>query len=176
MFTSRAERRLILRQDNARFRMLPFARRLGLVDPRFLRETERYATETRKEIERLKSTRHEGESLDAFLRRPEVHYSTLPDADPSLAADVAEQVELQIKYEGYIQREERQASRARDMEAVRLPPELDYWSIRALRHETREKLSRIRPDTLGQAARISGVNPADIAVLSVYLRKHAESP
>jgi tRNA uridine 5-carboxymethylaminomethyl modification enzyme len=84
---------------------------------------------------------------------------------------VVEQVQIRVKYEGYIQAEERAARRVKAMEQLTIPPDFDYWSIKTLRHESREKLTRIRPDSLGQAARISGIGPADIAILSILLHK-----
>jgi tRNA U34 5-carboxymethylaminomethyl modifying enzyme MnmG/GidA len=172
MFTSRAERRLLLRQDNARFRMLAHAQRLGLADPVFRDETERYARLIAAECARL-DARHlaDGAAASRHLARPGARYADLPCADPALPAVVVEQVELEIAYRGYIEQERRQAERALRMEADVIPSWVDYGKIPALGYECREKLSRVRPVNLGQAGRVPGVTPADLAVLSVVLKR-----
>ena len=112
--------------------------------------------------------------LDALLRRPRIHYNELAPFDPGrpdLPPDVREQVEISVKYEGYIRRQEKQVEDFRKMASHRLPPDLDYGSIQGLRLEAREKLAAVRPLDLGQASRISGVSPADIAALMIYLEK-----
>lgn len=172
MFTSRAEHRLLLRQDNARFRLLDKATALGIADPAFLEETAQFARDVETEMRRLSRTRHEGLSLAALLRRSDTGYADLPDRAENLADEVKEQVEIRLKYEGYIEREYRQVERLRVMEKLKIPADLDYWAIGTIRHECREKLSRVRPTTLGQASRIPGVNPPDLAILSVLIRKH----
>lgn len=172
MFTSRAERRLILRQDNARFRLLEAARRIGIVAPEALCETERQRLAIDGERERLRRIRVRGQSLEQVLSRPGCLYSDLPDPTPGLDKAVIEQVEIEIKYGGYIEREERLAARADHADHIVIPPGFEYLDIPALRFEAREKLTRIQPETLGQAGRISGVNPADIAILSVMLKRH----
>ncbi len=172
MFTSRAERRLLLRQDNARFRLARHARRLGLADRAFLDETEHFAEMAEAELRRLDITHVAGgATLAKLLARPEVTYHALPGADCALPEAVIEQVELEIKYRGYIEQERRQAMRALSMEAEPIPVWVDYWRINALRYECREKLSRVRPENLGQAGRVPGVTPADVAVLSVVIKK-----
>ena len=116
----------------------------------------------------------DGCSLIALLRRPQIHYGELAPFDPDrpdLPADVAEQVEISVKYEGYIQRQRKQVEDLRKMERHKLPQDLDYQSIQGLRLEAREKLNAVRPLDLGQAARISGVSPADIAALMIYLER-----
>ncbi len=172
MFTSRAERRLLLRQDNARFRMLAHARRLGLADPVFCEETERYARLIAAECVRL-DTLHfsDGSAASRHLARPGQRYSDLPCANSACPPVVVEQVELEIKYRGYIEQERRQADRALRMDAEIIPPWVDYWRIHALGYECREKLSRVRPENLGQAGRVPGVTPADLAVLSVMIKR-----
>jgi tRNA uridine 5-carboxymethylaminomethyl modification enzyme len=170
MFTSRAERRLLLRQDNARYRLLGHAREIGIADEAFMDETTVFAQQIRAEIARLANTFVDGSSLFQTLARPGVRYADLP-GHLSLDASVSEQVEIEVKYSGYIAAEERSAKRVLDMEAIRIPPDLDYWGIKTLRYEAREKLSRIRPENIGQAGRISGVSPADVAILSVVVRK-----
>jgi tRNA uridine 5-carboxymethylaminomethyl modification enzyme len=170
MFTSRAEFRLLLRQDNAAFRLLSHARRLGIVSSEDLAETERRVQAVRAELKRLRDTFHGGASLDQLLKRPGSEYARLPGARADLDAVVVEQVEITCRYEGYIAREVERAGRAAKLEQERIPPAINYREIRALRKEAAEKLDRIRPETLGQASRISGVNPSDVAILSVWIK------
>jgi len=171
MFTSRAERRLILRQDNARYRLLKHAEALGIAASEILDQTNRYESLVRNEIDRLSSTRHTGSTLSTLLARPGTAYRDLPQARADLPPEVLEQVEIRVKYEGYIRQEERAAARAAGEESVAIPAWLDYARIPALRYESREKLLRVRPENLGQAGRTPGVNPADIAVLSLIIKQ-----
>ena len=191
IMTSRSEYRLLLRQDNADQRLTRRGYDIGLVSEERLRAVEeKYATVDR-EIRRLTHTGAspspalsaflaergtadvtDGCPLAALLRRPQLHYDDLAPFDPTrpdLPADVREQVEIRVKYEGYIQRQQKQVEEFRRMESHRLPPGLDYASIQGLRLEAREKLAAVQPLDLGQAARISGVSPADIAALMIYL-------
>lgn len=172
MFTSRAEHRLLLRQDNAIFRMAPFAEKLGIVSTDRRREVRAWEKAIATEIERLDTTFHAGASLAQILKRPEVDYATLPNHRPDLPPAVREQVEFELKYAGYIEREYRQIEKSAQDAAQTLPPNVDYRSIHTLRYESREKLAAIQPHDLAQAARISGVTPADIAILSVWLKKY----
>lgn len=177
MFTSRAEYRLMLREDNADLRLTETGRKLGLVgDERwaaFNRKREAIARET----ERLRSTYvstgfQQRCSLLELLKRPEVSYASWgprPDVDP----EVAQQVEIGVKYAGYVDRQRAEVERRRSQEDVRLPPDINYAEIRGLSLEVRQKLARHRPETVGQAARISGVTPAAVALLLVYLKKRA---
>ena len=171
MFTSRAEHRLLLRQDNARFRLLDKATALGIADTTFLKETRRFSAEIDAELERLNTVRHKGATLAELLRQPARDYASLPEPCEHLEDTVTEQVEIRLKYQGYIERECRQANRLRLIEEVKIPPGFDYWSINTIRHECREKLSRVRPATLGQASRIPGVNPPDLAILSILIKR-----
>jgi tRNA uridine 5-carboxymethylaminomethyl modification enzyme len=171
MFTSRAERRLLLRQDNARYRMLPHATHIGIIDREYRAETELFEQQISRELFRLDSLRHNGQTLSQLLRRPESRHCNLPGEHPAMHPEVREQVEVRIKYDGYIQREEAEASKFKALEAMRLPAWLDYWKIDALRYEAREKLSRLKPETIAQASGISGINPADIAILSVVIKR-----
>ncbi len=171
MFTSRAEHRLLLRQDNAVFRLARHAETLGLVPGGRLREIRSMQQAIRDEIERLERTVREGAPLAVWLKRPEMNYATLPGRRDDLPPEVVEQVEFELKYAGYIEREQRQIAKAQQIAAQRIPDGFDFHAIGALRYETREKLTAIRPRDLGQAARISGVTPADIAILSVWLKK-----
>ncbi len=166
MFTSRAEYRLQLRQDNADLRLTPIGRAVGLVGDEQWRMFCEKRDQIASELNRLKETRQV-----ELLRRPEVTYRTLPSPNLKLPEEVQEQVEIQIKYEGYIARDLEQIARFKKLEEKQLPPWIDYQKIAALRFESRQKLARYRPDSIGQASRISGVTPADIAILLVWLKK-----
>ena len=168
MFTSRAEHRLLLRQDSARFRLLGAARRIGLADAAELDETEKSFNNISLEIQRIITETKQGAPLAVWLCRDGVRYADLPGAKALPPADVRE-IELRIRYRGYVELEERNAAQLRRREAKRIPDGFDYFALGALRYEAREKLSRIRPRTLGQASRVTGVTPADVAVLSVKL-------
>jgi len=176
MFTARAEFRLLLRQDNADRRLMPYARRLGLIDDAMwasLQEKERAIQETRSH---LASRYHEGASLQQWLRRPGVRFADVEALDPALAErrlseSVKEQVEIETKYEGYIERQRIDVERLRRMESRRIPPDLDYLRLEGMRVEAREKLTRVRPASLGQAGRIAGVSPADVAALMIHLER-----
>lgn len=173
MFTSRAEYRLHLRSDNADQRLTPVGRRLGLVDDdRWARfEAKRLAMEALEAD--LQSRRREGRPLIDWLRRPEIRISDLAGDDGielnDLPPEVLQAVEIRLKYAGYLDREKRLIDRHRHMENRAIPPTFDYGTVAELRFEAREKFNRFRPRSLGQAARISGISPADIATLSLYL-------
>jgi tRNA uridine 5-carboxymethylaminomethyl modification enzyme len=170
MFTSRAEHRLTLRQDNVSFRLFERAKQLGIVSAAELAQTASLKRQIDDEVLRLDKTFHEGASLTQTLRRPGNHYAGLPGARAELPADVIEQVEISVKYDGYIKREQGRIASFQTLEKVRIPRDFNYDAITALRFESREKLKNILPETLGQASRISGVNPADISILSVWLK------
>jgi len=173
MFTSRAEHRLTLRQDNVNFRLFDRAKELGIVSDADLAETTEQKRQIDAEVRRLEKTFHDGASLAQTLRRPGNNYAGLPGEKPDLPEEVVEQVEISVKYEGYIKREQGRIQSFQTLEKVRIPKGFDYDAITALRFESREKLKKILPETLGQASRISGVNPADISILSVWLKsKH----
>ena len=166
MMTSRAEHRLYLRQDNADLRLTARAHDLGLADDERMRRLEIKARETGQLIEYLKA-----QKKDALLRHPENTIDPLLPDPAAYTPGARQQAEIQIKYEGYLQKEEAAIRQARVMEEKLLPADTPYMDITGLRMEARQKLSAQRPRSLGQASRIPGVSPADVAVLTVWLRK-----
>jgi len=198
MFTSRAEYRLSLREDNADLRLTEIGRRLGVVDDARWTAFSRKREAIEREQARLKVTWISSQllpvagaarapdqpparecSLLELLRRPDVNYAlltALPGAGPAVEdAQVAEQVEIQAKYQGYIERQREEIARYEHYENLKLPHDLDYASLRGLSVEARQKLDRHRPETLGQASRISGVTPAAVSVLLVYLKRRTHA-
>jgi tRNA uridine 5-carboxymethylaminomethyl modification enzyme len=171
MFTSRAEHRLLLRQDNVDFRLRGRAGELGIHSEAHFAEIDRLEADIQAEMLRLDKSFKEGKSLAGWLRQPETQYADLPDGPVSLDEEVRQQVEIRIKYAGYIEREAKQAARAVKLDKVFIPKDINYDDIVSIRYESRDKLKKIRPETLGQASRISGVNPADISILQVFLKK-----
>jgi tRNA uridine 5-carboxymethylaminomethyl modification enzyme len=175
MFTSRAEYRLQLREDNADLRLTEIGRRLGLVNDRRWEAFNRKRDAIGREKDRLASlmvsaSTHEKRPAIELLRRPEVHYADLV-TDERAPAEVAEQVEIQVKYEGYIERQREEVARRREFEGLALPADLDYRGVKGLSVEVQQKLNHHRPGTLGQASRISGVTPAAISLLLVHLKR-----
>jgi len=192
MMTSRAEYRLLLRQDNADLRLTDIGHEVGLIDD------ERYEKFTEKrrliesEIERVKSvgvganketqaflTEHgstelrTGVTLADIIRRPEFDYESTAPLDPErpvVDREVAEQINIQIKYEGYIVRQKSQVEHFLKLEHKRIPKDINYDEVKNLRKEARQKLEAIRPESMGQASRISGVSPADLSMLMLYLK------
>ncbi len=175
MFTSRAEYRLALRHDNADLRLTELGRQVGLVDDRRWGrfQSRRHAIDQLRAI--LVGSRAQGDTLYRVLRRPTSSWESVVALDPSLAGrnfapDVIEQVGIEAKYDGYIGRQVDQIERFRRLEGKHIPADLDYRSIPQLRAEAREKFERVRPLSLGQAGRISGISPSDIATLLIYLK------
>ncbi len=177
MFTSRAEYRLLLRQDNADLRLAKYGHRLGLVGDDFFRSVEEKRAAIESEIARLKTTFDGASSLSQMLKRPHITYSDLkarfPDKVRSFPKETEKQIELEIKYQGYVDRQKREIERFRKMESKLIPSSVDYAAIKGLRTEAAEKLTKIQPRSLGQASRISGVSPADTSVLMVWLKKRS---
>jgi len=175
MFTSRAEYRLLLRHDNADRRLTALGRDVGSVsDPDWLRY-QRKEQGIGELVAELRSSKHAGETLEKHLKRTDTDWEGLCDRQPALArwndqANVVEQVVLECKYAGYVGRQAEQVERFQKMENKAIPAAFDYNAITQLRTEAREKLSRIRPANIGQAGRVSGITPADLAVLLIYLR------
>ena len=191
MMTSRAEYRLLLRQDNADLRLRKYGYRVGLISEEQYAALKRKEQQIQEEIERVENTYvgtssnvnellaeygstllSGGSSLAALLRRPEQNYKMLAEVDPNrpeLPEDVQEQVNINIKYDGYIKRQMKQVEQFKKMEEKKIPENINYDEIQSLRIEAKQKLNLYRPINIGQASRISGVSPADISVLLVYL-------
>ena len=197
MMTSRAEYRLLLRQDNADIRLTKIGYEIGLISKERYDNLLKKEEEIAAEIKRLKSKTIGGKkevndflldngstallgavTLADLIKRPELNYELLADIDderPEISAAAGEQVNINIKYEGYIERECRQVEQFKKMENRLIPEGINYESIDNIRKEARQKLSDIRPLSVGQASRISGVSPSDIAVLLVYIEQFLRS-
>jgi tRNA uridine 5-carboxymethylaminomethyl modification enzyme len=194
MFTSRAEHRLYLREDNADQRLMPWAAKLGLVTKEIEKAFARKMKRLTRAMDTLESFKlnptkrilskltklgltpiKTQTSLSELLRRPEVTWKILVKLHPELEkydATIAEQVEITVKYEGYIAREKEEIERASRDEREKIPQDFDFDGVPSLSYEVRQRLNQVRPLTLGQASRISGVTPAAVGILSVFLRKH----
>lgn len=171
MFTSRSEHRLTLRQDNVYFRLLEITKQLGIVDQVEIDDISSQGHQIQVEIKRLEKTFHDGSSLAQILRRPEIKYSALPQISPTLDSIVINQVEIEVKYAGYIKRERERIDSAKNSEKQPIPLGFEYDRVKSLRFEAREKLKKVQPENLGQASRISGVNPSDISILSMWMKR-----
>jgi tRNA uridine 5-carboxymethylaminomethyl modification enzyme len=179
MFTSRAEYRMRLRQDNADRRLTPGAAQMGLVGPLRRQRWQDKEDEIARVIHRLKTRRIEQVTLATFLKRPEASWDDVVVHLPELVAtspEVAQQVVYDIKYAGYVARQDVEIARQKRLANKPIPDSIDYDNLPHLRTEAREKLSRVRPISLAQAARISGITPADIALLTVYMDRKPRSP
>ena len=176
MFTSRAEYRLLLRQDNADQRLSPIGRDIGLLPQRHFDQFSSKLLSIQEEVRRLQTTRHGQDLLSDLLKRPEVEYRTLPGLRTDLPDEVTLQVQITLKYAGYIDRQEAEVERLRLWENQGIPATLDYGQVPSLRIEARLKLQSIQPTSLGQAGRISGVTPADVSVLSLFLQRMMAAP
>ena len=196
MFTSRAEFRILLRQDNADLRLTEKGHRIGLASDDRLEKMMDKRLETKEVIQLLKSTKIEPNiandrleehntatikekiSAHKLLKRPQIHIASLGEMDENLrsqlskyAIEILEQAEIQIKYETYIEKEEKLVAKISGLENHKIPNKINYEQVKALSAEAVEKLNKVRPETIGQASRISGVSPADISIIMVYLGK-----
>ena len=176
MFTSRSEYRLLLRQDNADRRLTPLGRRIGLVSDERWHQLERHEADIARAGDLIDGVRHAGSTLAEWLRRPEIIWSDLE----TMSADLAgigigelskQQVEIETKYAGYIKRQAADISRQQQIQVVRIPETFNFQAVAQLRREAKEKLTKIRPTDLGQAGRISGITPADLTILLLYLKE-----
>jgi tRNA uridine 5-carboxymethylaminomethyl modification enzyme len=187
MFTSRAEYRLLLREDNADLRLTPQARAIGLVDDERWQVFEAKRAATTREVERLQGIKVQEQKAFELLRRPEITYEalvtmpavgTMPDewcADARAREQAVQQVEVQAKYAGYIERQHEEIERQRRNEQALLPVDLDYAQVKGLSTEVRQRLAEVRPATLGQAARVPGVTPAAVSLLLIHLKKRGQA-
>jgi len=179
MFTSRAEHRLLLRQDNADLRLRHYGYEAGMIDQtrydRLLQKRDRISLECQRLAKVFKQIDGKGYSLAQLICRPEMSYNTLlkdfPDALIDYGEEINFQIELQLKYAGYIDRQMIEIERLQHVEQIQIPPNFNYSSVHGLRNEARQKLSQIKPQNLGQALRISGVSPSDISILMIALNR-----
>lgn len=176
MFTSRSEYRLLLRQDNADLRLTPMGRKIGLVSDERWNRYLAHEADIARVTDVLTSERHQGSSLEEWLRRPEMDWTGLAQISSVVAELQAgelamRQVEIEVKYAGYIRRQAADIERQHKIQAIRIPQTFDFQAVPQLRREAKEKLTRVRPADLGQAGRISGITPADLSILVLYLKE-----
>ena len=174
MFTSRAEYRLLLRQDNADLRLCEISRGIRLLSDRRYELFQKKKTDVEKELDRIREERVDGISLEQLLKRNDYRHSDLPQTKESITQEVAEQVEISVKYAGYIERQESEVDQFKKMESRAIPEWLDYDQIPGLKTESRQKLKEIQPATIGLASRISGINPTDVSLLMVWIKRGRE--
>ena len=174
MFTSRAEYRLLLRQDNADLRLCEISRGIGLLSDRQHELFQEKKANVEKELDRIRNERLDGISLEQLLKRNDYSHEDLPQPDKGIAPEVAEQVEISVKYAGYIERQESDVEQFQKMESRAIPEWLDYDQIPGLKNESRQKLKEIKPATIGLASRISGINPTDVSLLMVWIKRGKE--
>ena len=176
MFTSRSEYRLLLRQDNADRRLTPVGRRIGLVsDDRWV-QFEKHEADIIRASEMIEQLRHQGSTFEEWLRRPEITWTELEGMSVELASLTIgglakQQVEIETKYAGYIRRQTADIERQHKIQFVRIPETFNFQAVAQLRREAKEKLTKVRPADLGQASRISGITPADLTILLLYLKE-----
>ncbi len=171
MFTSRAEYRLLLRQDNADLRLCEISRKIGLLSDRQHRIFQDKKAEFNREMERIRTTKQDNCTLEKLLKRNDFTHTKLLQPSGRISQEVAEQVEITVKYSGYISRQETEIEKFKKMEAREIPEWLDYDQIQGLRTESRQKLIEIQPATIGLASRISGINPTDVSLLMVWIKR-----
>ena len=176
MFTSRSEYRLLMRQDNADRRLTPVGRKIGLVTDDRWERFQAHEADITQATELLTSLRHHGASLEEWLRRPEMDWGKLIELSNSVGelrvGELAiQQVEIEVKYAGYIRRQSADIERQHKIQAIRIPTTFNFQAVPQLRREAKEKLTRVRPADLGQAGRISGITPADLSILVLYLKE-----
>ncbi len=175
MFTSRAEYRMLLRQDNADRRLTPLGMELGTVTSERADRFRAYEEEIGRATTLLANTRHQGNTLEEWMRRPEIKWTDVEKMSSQVAeVEVSERckrhMEIEIQYAGYIRRQETEIAKLQKVDSVRIPETFNFVGVPQLRHEAREKLGKLQPSTVGQASRVSGITPADIAVLMMYLK------
>jgi tRNA uridine 5-carboxymethylaminomethyl modification enzyme len=171
MFTSRAEHRLALRHDNADLRLTALGAEVGLASPERMRRLKAKQDALAASRTLLDSQKHDGQSWAHRLKRPEISWADLPDPFRAIDPEIAAQLETEIKYEGYLRREQAHIDRDRADEGRSIPPWIDFDAVPGLKAEARLKLKTIQPRTFGQAGRISGINPTDVALLQVHAKR-----